>query len=262
MLPPETHLLAAALLTYADDEGYFNANPVLLKAGTVPLRTDKHSVEVQLRQLEELGYIEVRRSGVRSFGRITTFTLHQRVSHPTASKLRDKFESLPKDSRETPDTFRPEVEQGMEQGTGNREASTANAVPASPAAFALPLLNGRHVIREDDVVAWQKAYPAVDIMAELHRVDAWLRANPQKQSKTATGSMQRLVRWFTKEQDKGGRSNGTGNYQGKTRSSLNAAHEAIAILQQREAAANRANVGEAWGETTGEAGAGRLLGPG
>lgn len=57
-------------------------------------------------------------------------------------------------------------------------------------------------------------------------------------------------------------SNGTGNYQGKTRSSLNAAHEAIAILQQREADANRADAGEAWGETTGEAGTGRLLGSG
>lgn len=57
-------------------------------------------------------------------------------------------------------------------------------------------------------------------------------------------------------------SNGTGSYQGKTRSSLNAAHEAIAILQQREDGANRADAGETWGETTGEAGAGRLLGSG
>ena len=37
-LPEITHMLAAALLGYADDEGYFNANPALVKSECLPLR--------------------------------------------------------------------------------------------------------------------------------------------------------------------------------------------------------------------------------
>jgi hypothetical protein len=37
-LPEATHMLAAQLLNYADDYGYFNANPALIKAEVSPLR--------------------------------------------------------------------------------------------------------------------------------------------------------------------------------------------------------------------------------
>ena len=36
-LPADTHMLAAALLNYADDEGYFNANPKLVEAECFPV---------------------------------------------------------------------------------------------------------------------------------------------------------------------------------------------------------------------------------
>ena len=36
-LDPYTRLLAIGLLNYADDEGYFNANPALVKAAVFPL---------------------------------------------------------------------------------------------------------------------------------------------------------------------------------------------------------------------------------
>lgn len=117
-LPPETHLLAAALVNYADDEGYFNAHPVLVKAGTNPLRNDGTPMDVQLHQLCKIGYIEIAQHGDKCFGRIVTFTTHQRVSHPTPSKLKDKFEALPKISRDNLELFAPEGnrEQGREQG--------------------------------------------------------------------------------------------------------------------------------------------------
>lgn len=128
-LPAETHLLAAALLNYADDEGYFNANPVLLKAGTTPLRSDKTRLDEQVLQLETMGYIEVRHEGIKCVGRVVRFDEHQRVSHPAPSKLKSKFEALPKSSRETPEKLRPEGN-GTGNGTGNREGA--------PAPFAIP----------------------------------------------------------------------------------------------------------------------------
>lgn len=124
-LPADTHLLAAALVNYADDEGYFNAHPILVKAGTNPLRNDPTPIDEQLHQLCKIGYIEIAKRGDRCFGRIVTFATHQRVSNPTPSKIREKFEALPKVSVETMELFRPEGnrrEQGIEEEQGTARA--------------------------------------------------------------------------------------------------------------------------------------------
>ena len=46
--------IAAALLNYADDEGYFNANPGLVKAACSPLRESSVSTHTQLKRLAEI----------------------------------------------------------------------------------------------------------------------------------------------------------------------------------------------------------------
>lgn len=102
-LPPETHLFAAALVNYADDEGYFNANPVLVKAGTNPLRQDDTPLSEQMSQLESVGYIVIRREGIKHYGRICKFADHQRVSHAAPSTLKSKFEELQRSAGETPE---------------------------------------------------------------------------------------------------------------------------------------------------------------
>ena len=88
-LPEVTHMLAAALLNYADDEGYFNANPKLVQAECLPLREPSVSVHTSLMQLASVGYL---RLGIgrdnRKYGHIVKFLAHQRVSHPYASKIR------------------------------------------------------------------------------------------------------------------------------------------------------------------------------
>lgn len=134
-LPPETHLLAAALTNYADDEGYFNANPVLVKAGTNPLRKDKTTIEDMMQQLESIGYLEIRKSGLKHYGRICTFEEHQRVSHPAPSKLKSKFESLPKSSGEAPEKLQSDsVLKGIEgngTGNGNEVSKTSSSHPGA-----------------------------------------------------------------------------------------------------------------------------------
>jgi len=246
-LPPETHLFAGALVNYADDEGYFNANPVLVKAGTNPLRADKTPISEQLAQLERIGYIEVRRCGLKHYGKVVNFELHQRVSHATPSKIKSRFEELPKVSRESHETIVNSSDvKGIElngKGTGNREATTADAVLASPPRFTF-LLTGRktHIITQADLETWGKAYPAVDVSGELYKIVAWLDANEAKRSATGQGLRQRIVKWLTRAQDNGG-SRGTQqrNYS-KTGGNLDATRQAIELFEQAER--NREDAGQ------------------
>ena len=88
-LPAEVHLFAALLLTFADDEGYFPAHSKLLHAGCCPLRELLMSPHEILRHLQESGYVELF-SGTdgREYGKITNFMIHQRVAHPSKSRIK------------------------------------------------------------------------------------------------------------------------------------------------------------------------------
>lgn len=88
-LPAETHMLAAALLNHADDEGYFNANPKLVKAVCCPLREDSVSVHKSLELLSEVRYLRLLNgSDGKQYGQVMNFTKHQRVNRPTESKIK------------------------------------------------------------------------------------------------------------------------------------------------------------------------------
>jgi len=121
-LSEATHILAAALLNYADDYGYFNANPGLIKAACSPLREPSVSIHGSLIALSNIGYLEFGNSpDGRRFGRVVKFDEHQRVNRPTASKIKD----LPiawEGSRKAHGIFTESS--SLEQGTGNREQGT------------------------------------------------------------------------------------------------------------------------------------------
>lgn len=87
-LPEATHMLAAALLNYCDDEGYFNANPRLIMAECSPLREPSVSIQCSLTDLSRIGYIRLGEgSDGRAYGHIINFSEHQRVNRPTRSKI-------------------------------------------------------------------------------------------------------------------------------------------------------------------------------
>lgn len=66
----------------------------------------------------------------------------------------------------------------------------------------LPLIDGTNYgVKEDDVQKWSVAYPAVDVMQELHKMIAWLDANP-KNRKTAKGIKRFIIGWLGRTQDK------------------------------------------------------------
>jgi hypothetical protein len=87
-LPESTHMLAAALLNYADDHGYFNANVGLIKAECAPLRNPLVTITESLDQLSAIGYLKLGRvSDGRRYGKVVAFDSHQKVNRPAASVI-------------------------------------------------------------------------------------------------------------------------------------------------------------------------------
>lgn len=90
-LPEVTHYgMASGLLTYADDEGYFNANAGLIRAALFPLREPSVSIHDMLTQLASVDYLRLGSTlDGKRYGLIVKFDEHQRVNRPTPSKIKD-----------------------------------------------------------------------------------------------------------------------------------------------------------------------------
>ena len=143
-LPPETHMLAASLLNYSDDEGYFNANPKLVKASCCPLREDSTNVRRGLEQLQKMGYLRLGKSrdDGKSYGHILTFSDHQRVDRGKESKIK----VLDIEWEQSTNNRRTIDEQSTQEGKGREgKGSTTAGKPAKGYS-------------EDFERAW-KAYP-------------------------------------------------------------------------------------------------------
>lgn len=67
------------------------------------------------------------------------------------------------------------------------------------------ILNTGEVYTPDDadIIAWQKAYQAVDVYQELRAMESWLDANPTRR-KTKRGIKRFINKWLGRAQDKGG----------------------------------------------------------
>lgn len=167
-LPEATHMLAAALLNYADDEGYFNANPKLVQAECCPLREPSVSVHDSLDDLSRVGFIHLcDGTDGKRYGHIVNFLSHQRINRPTASKIKDLL--LVSEGAVTPHTQFSEgspPEGNREQGTGN---GMERAAPASPDRYAF---SGKVVrLTEADFDRWLGSFARGD--ANLLR--SWLQ---------------------------------------------------------------------------------------
>lgn len=85
-------LLAIGLLNYADDEGYFNANPALIKADIFPIRELSATIPELLSELSKHKYIELfTGSDNKNYGKVTKFVEHQYINRPTPSKIKELF---------------------------------------------------------------------------------------------------------------------------------------------------------------------------
>ena len=88
LVTPEALILAAALLNYADDEGWFRWHTRLIESQLFPLREFSVSFHSLLAELSSAAFI-TRHEGSdgKEYGHICTFLDHQRISRPTPSRI-------------------------------------------------------------------------------------------------------------------------------------------------------------------------------
>lgn len=130
-LPEATHMLAAALLNHADDEGYFNANPGLIRAECCPLRDPSVSPHDSLNLLRKIGYLRLGTGADgKRYGHVLKFGDHQRINRPTPSKIKAVgivWEDSPTTHPQLTESSPPErkgKEQGKEQGKEEEQKGT------------------------------------------------------------------------------------------------------------------------------------------
>ena len=93
-------LLALALLNYADDDGFFYADPELMRE--IMPYWDSTKLRRTFDELSRLGWAEYQKGpeGYGLLGRIVQFKTHQRIDRPNASKI-SKLWRLDEDSTQT-----------------------------------------------------------------------------------------------------------------------------------------------------------------
>ena len=124
-------LLAIALLNYADDEGYFNANEKLIRAFAFPIREPSTTIRRAIDELSSIGYIMVREAeNGRSIGLIVSFAKHQRIDRGRPSTLRQFY-----DASSSP---RRALAAGMEWNGMDREHDGNSTPDADGVAVQLP----------------------------------------------------------------------------------------------------------------------------
>jgi len=116
-----TRLMAIALLNYADDDGYFMANPRLVRCALFPFEDDSKKILGSIQDLSRAGYLEIGKdSEGRDVGRIVNFLLHQRIDKPKPSKIKGNF-TIQDESKTNPRLIQDaskEEGKGKEQGKG------------------------------------------------------------------------------------------------------------------------------------------------
>ena len=139
-LPEATHMLAAALLNYADDEGYYNAHPGLVRSECCPLREPSVSIHDSLTALSRIGFVELfDGTDGKRYGRVVKFDDHQRVNRPTPSKIKGlrvvgehSVTTHAQLSESSPPEGNREGKRNREQGTGDGSSRRSDSSPAQP----------------------------------------------------------------------------------------------------------------------------------
>jgi hypothetical protein len=90
-----SRLLAIALLNWSDDEGYFMANPILIRGQVFPFEEDSKKVPRALQELSSVGWITLGKDDQgRDVGFVKNFTKHQRVDTAKPSSIKGNFRFL------------------------------------------------------------------------------------------------------------------------------------------------------------------------
>jgi len=196
-LTDESRLLAIGLLNIADDEGYFLADPLLIRSSIWPFDDDSTKARRSIDDLSRIGYIFVSKHETHGLiGYVVNFTKHQRVDRPNASKLASYFDStnvrrlIDDDSTIDRRRIRDQgKEQGKEQVAGSAEGCADVSAPTSN-------LKKEKIVETDE--QWleglkaNQAYQGINIVAEYGKMVAWCGVNKKQATK------RRFINWLNR----------------------------------------------------------------
>lgn len=202
----ESRLCFVLLWTIADDEGRLRGNSRMLASLLYPYDDDarKH-IDSWLDELSTEGCLDRYTADGQQYIQIRNWLIHQKIDRPSKSKF-PALASTREDSRELDEPSSLEgkgsKDQGRDQGMEGKGESAAPQSDAAP-AFILPVAGGKEFpVSQEQVEGWQRDFPGVDVCQQLRCMRAWCDANPTRQ-KTARGVPAFVVRWLSKEQDRG-----------------------------------------------------------
>lgn len=150
-------ILAVGLLNHADDRGYFEADPRIIKANIFPLREPSRSITGMLTELVRIEYIQLRKApNGRLVGFVINFARHQVINRmaKTHSKAHTDFDNgsdalefiaqsetgnlpLPEGSRSTHGALNEDSGKNP-AGTGSREQGNGTGSSSCPKSAAPP----------------------------------------------------------------------------------------------------------------------------
>ncbi|MDR0478311.1 MAG: hypothetical protein LBH31_00605 [Burkholderiaceae bacterium] len=218
----EARLCFIMLWTIADDQGRLRGNSRMLASLLFPYDDDaKDHMDGWLDQLSSKGCIARYEVDGTRYIQVLNWIKHQKIDKPTESKLPPFNESLRVFARIREDSAKAREGSAMDkdkdkdkEGNGKDKEGNSCGEPQSdsphdrisnsesPHILTLPLVDGsEHPIAQASVDEWCKAFPAVDVMQQLHAMRAWCVANKANR-KTARGIGAFVVRWLSKAQDK------------------------------------------------------------
>ncbi len=168
-----TRLMAIALLNYADDEGYFYANPVLIRGSLFPFVDESGRIRGAVGELSAIGYL---RLGIdnegREIGHIINFAKHQKGDKLKTSKLKE-LAVFPDQSGTPP---RPVPDRSpLDQGSGIRDQGSGDTAKAAKKT--------KPSAQDDEWIAGLQnveAYRHVKVSFELSKAKTWCQTNSRQ----------------------------------------------------------------------------------
>lgn len=161
-------LFYIALWNFADDEGRFKAHDNLLKSQIFPY---DNKVNIQNLKKEMNGKIQWYEIEGLQYGFIRNFNKHQKIDHPSKSKLPD------------PPPF------------GEDSVRIRGTIPPNLIEVKLREVkrSASHKTDEEFFEELKKTYDYVDLQTELKKIDGWLLAHPGRQK-----TRRFIINWLNK----------------------------------------------------------------
>jgi len=134
-----SRLLAIGLLNYADDHGFFWANPLMVRGSLFPFEEDSKNVIRSLSELESEGYIQLGKSSDgRAVGCVVNFSKHQRVDKPYPSEIQPLAQFQERSANDTGMFVDDSALYSNRKGRGIGIGKEEEKAPSAPLPFASP----------------------------------------------------------------------------------------------------------------------------